>query len=130
MNITLCTTSILLASIVAASGCDKRDDTLPATSGVGTSGNRTVAPADDNTPMDQSESAAHIKITADIRREIIDDKSMSTNAQNCKVITDTTGRVTLRGDVDTQAEKDSIGAKASRIAGGTNVNNLLEVKAK
>ena len=80
------------------------------------------------TPMDQSNSSADIKITADIRRAIMDDKSMSTNAQNCKIITDKAGVVTLRGPVGSQAEKDSIEAKAKAVAGVTNVINELEVK--
>jgi osmotically-inducible protein OsmY len=130
MSISVCTTFVLLAAIIAAAGCDKRSDTVPSAAGTQPSGNGAATPAASKTPMDQSESAVHIKITADIRREILDDKSMSTNAQNCKVITDSNGRVTLRGAVDTQAERDSIGAKASRIAGGTNVDNLLEVKTK
>lgn len=80
------------------------------------------------TPMDQSNSSADIKITADIRRAIMDDKSMSTNAQNCKIITDKSGVVTLRGPVASQAEKDGIESKAKAIAGVSSVVNELEVK--
>ena len=78
--------------------------------------------------MDQSESVADIKTTADIRRAIMDDKSMSINAQNCKIITDKAGMVTLRGVVSSQAEKDAVGAKARGIAGESKVDNQLEVK--
>jgi len=53
---------------------------------------------------------------------------MSTNAQNCKIITDKAGIVTLRGPVNSQAEKDAIAAKAQAIAGVTKVVNELEVK--
>jgi len=84
---------------------------------------------DTKTPMDQSESSANIKITADIRRAIMKDDSMSINAQNCKIITDTSGLVTLRGVVNSQAEKDSIDAKAKAVAGVTRVDNQLEVKS-
>lgn len=80
------------------------------------------------TPMDQSESPAQIAITAEIRKSIIADKAMSMNAQNCKIITDKTGLVTLRGKVDSQAEKDSIEAKAKAVSGVTMVDNQLEVK--
>ena len=53
---------------------------------------------------------------------------MSMNAQNCKIITDKSGIVTLRGPVASQAEKDAIEAKAKTIAGVTSVVNELEVK--
>lgn len=101
-----------------------------------------VAPAADNTaknkvdrveptktPMDQSNSKSDIDITAAIRRAIMEDKSMSMNAQNCKIITES-GVTTLRGPVASQAEKDAIGAKASAVSGVTRVDNQLEVKVK
>lgn len=80
------------------------------------------------TPLDQSESAEHIKVTADIRRAVVQDDTLSITAKNCKIITDETGRVTLRGPVSTQGEKDNIGAKARSVAGNDRVNNALEVK--
>ena len=80
------------------------------------------------TPLDQSNTDVATRITADIRKAIMDDKSMSTNAQNCKIITDSAGVVTLRGPVASQAEKDSIAAKAKAVSGVTSVVNELEVK--
>jgi len=85
------------------------------------------APTVTKTPMDQSESAEHIKITADIRAAIIAMDGMSINAKNCKIITDSRGVVTLRGVVASQAEKDKIEAKARAFAGLTNVDNQLEI---
>jgi osmotically-inducible protein OsmY len=38
------------------------------------------------------------------------------------------GKVTLRGPVDTQAEKDAIGNMANDVAGAANVDNQLEIK--
>jgi osmotically-inducible protein OsmY len=52
---------------------------------------------------------------------------MSTNAQNVKVVTQN-GHVTLRGPVNTQDEKDTIGKMAADIAGQASVDNQLEVK--
>lgn len=78
------------------------------------------------TPMDQSNSQSDIDITANIRRALMDDKALSTNAKNCKIITDK-GLVTLRGPVATQAEKDSIAAKAKAVAGVVSVDNQLEI---
>jgi hyperosmotically inducible periplasmic protein len=81
------------------------------------------------TPMDQGENATDRRITADIRKAIMGETGMSTNAQNCKVITKD-GVVTLRGPVETQAEKDTIESKARAVAGVTSVVNELEVKPK
>lgn len=80
------------------------------------------------TPMDQGQNQADVRITADIRKAIMSDKSMSVNAQNCKIIT-AGGVVTLRGPVNSQAEKDGVEAKAKAVAGVTSVDNQLEVKA-
>ncbi len=82
---------------------------------------------DAKTPMDQSESAADVKITADIRRSVMDDKSLSTDAHNAKIITNN-GAVTLRGVVDSAAEKDSVETKAKAVAGVAGVDNQLEIK--
>ena len=82
------------------------------------------------TPVDQSNSSEDVKLVAAIRRAIMDDKAMSVNAQNCKIIADKTGTVTLRGPVDSQAEKDAIESKAKAVAGVSRVINELEVKTK
>lgn len=139
-----CIVCLALMSLLALTACDKpgapagsapapstskpAETTMPVPAADNTATNKVDRSGDTKTPMDQSEAAANIKITADIRRAIMDDKSMSINAQNCKIITDQNGLVTLRGPVNSQAEKDSIEAKAKAIAGGTKVNNLLEVK--
>jgi hyperosmotically inducible protein len=125
---------ILAAAALAAAGCERSN--APSNTSTG----RPASTAPDNTarnkvdrdstmktPMDQSEVTSDVKITADIRRAIMDDKSMSTNAQNVKIVTQT-GAVTLRGVVDTQAEKEAIEAKARGVAGVTSVDNQLEVK--
>ena len=78
------------------------------------------------TPIDQSNESRDIDITAEIRRAVVDDSAMSTNAKNVKIVTQD-GVVTLRGVVDSQAEKDAIEAKAKAVAGVTSVDNQLEV---
>lgn len=78
------------------------------------------------TPLDQGNNSKDIDITAEIRRAVVDDDTYSTNAKNCKIITEN-GVVTLRGVVDSQAEKDSIEAKAKAVAGVSRVDNQLEV---
>ncbi|HLP07435.1 MAG TPA: BON domain-containing protein [Opitutaceae bacterium] len=78
------------------------------------------------TPMSQGNSQADVNTSAKIRRELMAADRLSTNAKNVKVITQN-GRVTLRGPVETPAEKQLIGEIAGRIARRENVDNQLEV---
>ena len=78
------------------------------------------------TAGDQSENEADRKITQEVRKSIVDDDKLSTNAQNVKIITND-GQVTLRGPVKTQEEKKAIESKAKQVAGVKNVENQLEI---
>jgi len=77
------------------------------------------------TPIDQNENKPDIRITADIRKQVVDTK-MSVNAQNVKIITQD-GKVTLRGPVNTEAEKQRIEEIATTVAGANKVESHLEV---
>jgi hyperosmotically inducible protein len=79
------------------------------------------------TPPDQKESEADLARTAEIRKRIVDTK-LSVNAQNVKVVT-MNGRVTLRGPVKSQAEKDAIEQIARDVAGAGNVDSHLEIES-
>ena len=78
------------------------------------------------TPGDQSNNKADLHLTEQIRKAIMADKSLSTNAKNVKIIT-ANGVVTLRGPVNTPQEKTTIEAKAQSIAGAHNVDSQLEI---
>jgi osmotically-inducible protein OsmY len=78
------------------------------------------------TPMDQGNSTADLNTTAQIRKQIIADKSMSVNAQNVKIIT-ANGRVVLRGPVNSTDEKRHVCDLAKNVAGFQNVEDQLEV---
>jgi len=78
------------------------------------------------TPVDQSNDPADIKITAETRKLVVADDSLSTVAKNVKIIT-VAGVVTLRGPVETEAEKSAIATYAKR-AGAKTVTNELEIK--
>jgi sporulation protein YlmC with PRC-barrel domain len=78
------------------------------------------------TPLDQGNSQADVDTTAMIRKEIMADSGMTTNAKNVKIIT-LNGHVTLRGPVNTAAEKTRIGDIANSIASAGNVDNQLDV---
>lgn len=78
------------------------------------------------TPLDQGENEADRKATADIRQRIVNAENMSINARNVKIIT-AGGKVTLRGPVNSVAERESIVRFAREVAGETNVEDQLEV---
>jgi len=82
------------------------------------------------TPLDQSEAQADLDVTQRIRKGLMDDGALSTNAKNVKVVTSADGQVTLRGPVDTAAEKAQIVALARTVAGpDRTVVDQLEVAA-
>ena len=61
-----------------------------------------------------------------IRSAITDDKSLSTYAHNIKIIAQD-GKVTLKGPVRSEEEKNAIETKATEVTGAGNVVNQLEV---
>jgi len=81
------------------------------------------------TPLDQGNNETDLEITKRIRKEIMDQKDLSVNAHNVKVIT-LNGRVTLRGAVNTEQERRRIQDIAARIAQGDQVENQIEVKGQ
>lgn len=78
------------------------------------------------TAEDQGSSRSDTKMTADIRSSLVNDDSLSLQAHNIKIIT-RDGKVTLRGPVDNQDERERIAALAGEIAGAGNVTNDLRV---
>jgi hyperosmotically inducible periplasmic protein len=79
------------------------------------------------TPMDQGNNQSDLDITTKIRQAVMEDDSLSFTAKNVKIIT-VKGKVTLRGPVNSAAERTAIDAVAKRIAGAGKVDNQLEVK--
>jgi osmotically-inducible protein OsmY len=80
------------------------------------------APTADNQKMNASDR----EITQKIRKSIHEDKSLSTYAHNIKIISQD-GKVTLRGPVRSEDEKNNLQAKAVAVAGDGNVMNELEI---
>lgn len=74
----------------------------------------------------QKENTNDRQLTAQIRRAIVKDKSLSTTAHNVKIISQN-GAVTLKGPVKSEEEKQAIESKATEIAGSGKVNNELQV---
>jgi hyperosmotically inducible periplasmic protein len=84
---------------------------------------------DTDTAEKQSNSKDDLALTQKIRQAVMKDGSLSLNAKNVKIIAQD-GKVTLKGPVDSQKEKDTIGTEAGEIAGKDKVDNQLEVKAE
>lgn len=78
------------------------------------------------TPDDQLENKADRTLTQQLRRSLMDDKSLSMTAHNIKIVS-INGQVTLRGPVKNESERQTIVEKARQIAGLENVTNQLEV---
>ena len=93
-----------------------------------TAKNERDASGETQTSGDQSNSPEDIKITADIRRAVVAEKSLSMTAKNVKIIT-ANGMVTLRGPVNSAEEKATIAKLAKSAAGKAKIDNQLEVTA-
>jgi len=126
--------ALLLLPLVVA-GCSSqtgrvnRDQNSPAvTDADNTARNQRDRATSTQTSGDQAENPADREISANIRRAVVADDSLSTNAHNVKIIT-SNGMVTLRGPVKSAQEKAAIEAKAKQVAGVTRVDNQLEVEA-
>ncbi|HJV65210.1 MAG TPA: BON domain-containing protein [Geomonas sp.] len=74
----------------------------------------------------QGQSEADRKISQEIRRALMKEKSLSTYGHNVKIIT-RDGKVTLKGPVRSAKEKQTIGKLAAKVAGTKKVSNKLEV---
>ena len=101
-----------------------------------------TAPAADNTKVNQrdkdkaeptadqqKENRPDREIARQIRRSIVQDKTLSSYAHNVKVIAQN-GVVTLKGPVRSDEEKTAVEAKAAEVAGADKVTSQLEVKPK
>ncbi len=74
----------------------------------------------------QSNNPEDLAVLKKIRQTLIDDSSLSTNAHNVKVIV-AEGAVTLRGPVDSKAEKNRVEEIVKQIAGPSAVKSYLEI---
>jgi len=114
---------ILVGTLIALGSSTARSEEYPADN----SGKNVRDRADSAvTSGDQSNTAADLNITQEIRKAVVADDALSTNAQNVKIVT-AGGVVTLRGPVRSDAEKASVGAKASHAKGVKSVDNQIEI---
>ena len=77
----------------------------------------------------QKNDSSDLQLTRQIRRSLMQDKSLSTYAHNVKIIAQN-GKVTLKGPVRSDEERNAILAKATQVAGEANVNDEMTVVPK
>lgn len=75
----------------------------------------------------QSNVDSDYQLTQRIRQELVQDDSLSTNAQNIQINTEN-GKVTLEGVVSSAAEKSKVERHAKAAAGSASVENRLRVQ--
>ena len=71
--------------------------------------------------------AADRDLAQKIRKSIVSDSALSTYAHNVKVIAQN-GKVTLKGPVRSEDEKQSVEQKATEVAGTGNVTDQITIK--
>lgn len=109
---------------------DSGSDTSQSTNRTGLNQTSTGRSGQTNSTLtagDQSESEADRTITQQIRKAVVADSSLSVKAQNCTIVT-IGGVVTLRGSVDTAAERQSIASKVDGISGVRRLDNYLKIE--
>lgn len=77
----------------------------------------------------QKENSGDRQLVQQIRRALVKDKSLSSNAHNIKVIAQD-GMVTLKGPVNSESEKQAVEAKAAQIAGSDKVSSEIQIRSK
>jgi len=74
----------------------------------------------------QKMSKADTELVRKVRKALLADKTLSIYAHNVKIMAQD-GRVTLRGPVRSEAERDEIEQKAAVVAGKDHIINQLEI---
>lgn len=80
------------------------------------------------TPSDQPATGPDMEVTQRVRQSVTKNDQLSIAAKNVKIIT-VDGRVTLRGPVNSDAEKQKIEQLAHSVEGVKSIDNQLEVKS-
>jgi hyperosmotically inducible protein len=88
--------------------------------------NQRIVDANGLTAQNQSNLEKDIDVTTRIRQELVNDKSLSTYAKNVKIIVLKKG-ITLKGPVNTVAERDRIVNVAYGIAPQMKIYNQMTV---
>lgn len=118
---------IALAGALALTACKAEDSGKPAADN--TKVNERDKDGKSATPLDQSNRQEDLDTTQKIRKALMADDTLSTDAKNLKVIT-ANGVVVLRGPVKSDAERTAVETLAKQNAGANRVTCEVEVAAK
>jgi len=126
---TLAACLVLCAQAVAARPHDGTltSDDVDNTAVDNTAVNKVDAHDSMSVPTNQSNSTEALQTTANIRKALMADKTLSVSGHNVKIVTNGS-TVTLRGPVASTAEKDRIAALARENAPGKDIVDQLTVK--
>ncbi|HET9623612.1 MAG TPA: BON domain-containing protein [Kofleriaceae bacterium] len=120
MRKTLLATLVAVATLAA---CKNHSNEPPAADNtVKNERDRAATPTADNT----GNGGADLDLTQKIRKAVMDDSSLSTNAHNCKIVVQN-GTATLVGPVASEAERTRVAEIATQVVGAGKVTNQLEV---
>lgn len=101
---------------------DRTDTGDPTNTGVNERDRNEAYPV----PTDQPANEQDMQMVQNIRKMLMDDESLSMMAKNVKIVA-ASGKVTLRGPVQNEAERTAVAAHAQHVAGAGNVDNMLEI---
>jgi osmotically-inducible protein OsmY len=94
-----------------------------------TAQNKGATRKDAVTAEKQGNQKSKVAVLAEVRKAIVAEKELSMDAKNVKILF-SNGLVTLRGPVDSEAEKTKVEEIAKGCSGVTSVKNLITVAAK
>jgi osmotically-inducible protein OsmY len=112
-------------AVAALGGCSKSHADNAAADNTGRNQRDNRVPTADKAVETKSD----LDVTQKLRKAVMDDGSLSTNAHNCKIVVQD-GKVTLVGPVADAAESARLVQIAAGIVGDANVINQLEVITK
>ncbi len=121
-RLVLASAALLFGISLAASARPVRQNTAPDNTRTNKQDRQQSSPTADQ----QKANSSDTEISKQIRSSVVKDKSLSTYAHNVKIIVQD-GKVTLKGPVRSEEEKSNIAAKATAVAGESNVTNQLSV---
>jgi hyperosmotically inducible protein len=117
----------VVVAVMAAGACKSKSDDRAASD---RAADNTAQNARDKSVVPTADQAGQRKpdldVAQQVRKAIMSDSSLSTNAHNCKVVVNDSV-VTLAGPVASADERSKVEQLATSVAGVTKVVNQLEV---
>jgi hyperosmotically inducible periplasmic protein len=119
-------TMMVALTALAAAACTPKQETSVAPA----SDDLMVVPSENKPPLPhQAEKETDRAITQQIRQQVFKEDALSKDAKEVRIVT-LDGVVTLRGPVQTEAERAEIASVAKSIEGVKRVDNQLEIATR